>query len=666
MCSPVEKTKVELLLSDHHEERERGEAALLEEVRSYGLDILAASRIVGQLKQAGHRLSRPAREECLDYVARNIIRWDGRSHLGYTNKVLYEIYVVLCGGELLGERCTAARGKRRFLSWVNLTALTGAPWEYLSAMYTSTTTGALYSLIQHCGDPEVVFRARVMLEKVWLHVASHYHHRLRELAGPYSRCVAFPSVNAGGMMSRIRYFAGWQTFYHKPANEDRRVEPKTDLMPSYVQEIMTDKSFPSWVRETYQVACQEPPAASGTARLDQHEWFSLVDSHPRAPNVLNVRRASQFGRDEFRSAVWGRTYLAHEFTMGSRNVKVLDYAESYAQSSINFVVQHLKPEAREHPNRWLFARYHNSAAPQTYLGSVIWSNQDRNVALVAGVPQRSDRYPEIEAGELYLYFAFECLEGVDAVYVDGEKVEALPFPVRRDSIVVIEDSDVLIGLRPIVMAGVQGFEAEAELSAKTFAEISYDGKGGRYDADKPLTALEMFSCRGPERSLTHDDLKPALALAAVEVHPRSAFENAQAFADHLRRAEVQRDDDAAIYTNSGRRVELPLDFATPIDDCPTNDAEGPNYVQNRTGRLELHGATVASDSATPLGLAVTPSGNEYVLLHLGDHPVTVRFRCGDYEATVEDFDFGRARFFPTEGRHDVQIVQPGPDTMPYW
>jgi len=156
----VERTKTELLLSESREDRELGEKLLLEEVRSYGLDILAAARIVDQLKPAGHRLSQAAREECLDYVARNIDRWDGRTHLGYSNKVLYEIYAVLCGGELLGERCTAARGKRRFLSWINLTALTGAPWEYMSAMYMSTTTGALYSFIRFCDDPEVVSARR--------------------------------------------------------------------------------------------------------------------------------------------------------------------------------------------------------------------------------------------------------------------------------------------------------------------------------------------------------------------------------------------------------------------------------------------------------------------------------------------------------------------------
>jgi len=60
------------------------------------------------------------------------------------------------------------------------------------------------------------------------------------------------------MVNRIPYFTGWQTFYHERANEERRVEPKTDLMPSYIQEIMTDKSFPFWARETYQLACQGP------------------------------------------------------------------------------------------------------------------------------------------------------------------------------------------------------------------------------------------------------------------------------------------------------------------------------------------------------------------------------------------------------------------------
>jgi len=391
-----------------------------------------------------------------------------------------------------------------------------------------------------------------------------------------------------------------------------------------------------------------------------------MDSHPSAENVLIVRRADQFRRDRFVPVVWGRTYLDERFTMGSRNVKVLDYGESYAQSSTNFVVQYLKPELEEHPNRWLFARYHNSAAPQTYLGSVIWSSQDRNVALVAGAPQRSERHPQIEANELYLYFAFEALDRLDAVYVDGNRVTSLPCPAKQDSTVVIEDSDVFIGLRPLLIRGVNGSEPMAELSAKTFAEISYDGKGGRYDADKPISALKLFSHRGPERTLTHADLKPAFAMAAVEVRPRADFTDAQAFSEHVRRAEVHQSGGTMRYESSGREVELPLDFAGPINDCPTCDAEGPNYVQSRTGRLELGDAVVESDTPTPMGLAATPSGNEYVLLHLGDHPVHVTFRCGTHEASIENLHFGRVRFFPGEGRHEAQAVECGPDAVRYW
>ena len=663
----MEKSTVELLLSEHPDERVQGEQDLLEEVRSYSPEILRGARIIDTLKPAGHRLSQPAFEECLDFIARTIMQFDGRSHLGYTNKVLYEIYNVLCGGELLDERCTIARGKRRFLSWVNLTALTGAPWEYMSAMYTSTTTGALYSFIRYSKSPEVVFRSQLMLEKVWLHVANHYHHGLRDLAGPYSRCTTFPSVIAGGMHHRIPYFTGWQTFYQEWDNEEGMTEPKTDIMPGYIREIMSQKAFPFWVRETFSLKLEVPPPSSDVAAADGHEWFSLVDSHPRAENVLNARRADQCLRDRFNPVSWGRTYMEEEFSMGSRNLKVLQYGESYAQSSMNLVVQYLKPEAREHPNRWMFARYHNSAAPQTYLGSIIWTNQDHQVALIAGAPEPPRQQHQIEAEELYLYFAFEALEKIEAVYVDGKPIDELPFTVSDGSVVVIEDANIYIGLRPVVMQGVDGFDACAELSAKTFAEISYKGEGyGCYDAVKPLTALKLFDYRGTARALTQADLKHALSMAAIEVHPRKAFSDAKSFTGHLLKASIQEKDNLVTYHNCGRTVSLSRRFADPVDDCPANDAEGPNYVQNRTGQLAIKGAEVECNSPTPMGLAVTPSGKEYVLLHLGDHPVDVHFRCQDFEIFIEGFDFGRVRFFPEEKRHEVNAVKLDPDSVPYW
>ena len=106
----------------------------------------------------------------------------------YTNIHLMSLFSLLVGGEWLGDAHFLALGRARWDAWVAFTAGSGAPHEYNSPGYGAIDLSALAALHQYVRDPRVKLQARLFYERVWLHLALHFHRPTGLHAGPHCRC----------------------------------------------------------------------------------------------------------------------------------------------------------------------------------------------------------------------------------------------------------------------------------------------------------------------------------------------------------------------------------------------------------------------------------------------------------------------------------------------
>ncbi|HEY8173084.1 MAG TPA: hypothetical protein VIH21_08340, partial [Dehalococcoidia bacterium] len=179
-------------------------------------------------------------------------------HLSYTNIVLSDIASSVLGGELLGEAHYAERGARRLGEWLEFTSASGAPHEFNSATYAAVDILRLAALAEHTRDPRIALKARIAEERMWLHVAAHYHPGLSQLAGPHSRAYFDGWSGAGGYLKLVL----WRVLGDESLRRETPYAPRTREechigvalatlhCPDYVERWLREKHYPFEARET--------------------------------------------------------------------------------------------------------------------------------------------------------------------------------------------------------------------------------------------------------------------------------------------------------------------------------------------------------------------------------------------------------------------------------
>lgn len=126
-------------------------------------------------------------------------------HLSYTNIALLDIRNSILGGELLGDDHFSQRGYRRLDEWAAFTSRSGAPYEFNSPTYCGVDLDALAAIAQHSSNATARLKACLMEERLWLHVAAHFHRPTHQLAGPHSRAYRRDVTGAPGRLKNVLY-----------------------------------------------------------------------------------------------------------------------------------------------------------------------------------------------------------------------------------------------------------------------------------------------------------------------------------------------------------------------------------------------------------------------------------------------------------------------------
>ncbi|HVG97220.1 MAG TPA: hypothetical protein VNK05_09985 [Chloroflexota bacterium] len=548
----------------------------------------------------------------------------------YTNIHLMALYSLLVGGQWLGDGRFADLGHERWDAWVAFTVGNGAPHEYNSPGYGATDLSALAALHQHVADPRVRLQARLLYERIWLHLALHLHRPTGQHAGPHSRCY-WEAMTGGrsGLHDLLWRETGWPWLLDGGP-------------PASVELASTEHWLPDAVRGWLAGRPGPDPLAAYEVRetANRAEGADLTTYFTPSYALGTASRTYGIGQDDY--------YIEHQanhLLLHYRRAGEPSWGMVYSRYVVNDRHRGTLSAAPDRPATANFYDQGNFAAVQ---------QRGKAVALYALLPQ-----PEPVAS-LKTVVVFPPVAALDEVWVDGRRVPkgALPRPVRLGEWVVVADGDVYIGVRPLEPSRL-GREAPLVLERGPQGELW----------------LSVYNYRGPaKRFWDYASLRGAFwrgnlrAGFALEVAERRAYRSPAALFDHLRRA-VIRDAVAptaaspalrtVTFTSGTDTLQLLYDLWSTapgerrlggeVYDPPA--LASPLAVQGSSGRLAVGQATLETapqpvwliaredDAATRSWTAVNPT----------DRPTPLRLETPLGVLTAERWGLGRLEWHAPAG-----------------
>ncbi len=536
-------------------------------------------------------------------------------HASYTNIALSDIANSVLGGELLGARRWVERGARRLDEWLAFTDASGAPHEFNSPTYLAVDILRMAAVAEHARDRGIAFRARVVEERLWQHVAAHWHPELAQLGGAHSREYYDGWSGAGGFLKLLIWrllgdeALRRETPYVRRSREEAHVPIALAALhcPDYVQAMLRDKAYPFVARET----------ADAARRVD-------ITTHMTAEYVLGTAARSYavgIPPEPWPAFTSMHLYFRRDGPPG--------YGALYSRYAIDDSV----PGEGGHRGDDHYDVAQHVAA------------QRGNVAIVAyGLTPRLRPSSSCRLSVRLLGFG----EG-DEAWVGERRIDAWPAPVGAGEPIVIATGGVYITLVPLVPSDM-GHGAPIELTRE----------GG-------VASLDIYNYKGPPKSFWEHrsqagpfykgNVRNAFA---IEVASRSEHADVDAW---RRRAAQLRVSDAVdgryrrtitCVTPDGalsmtyslwdmslieRRADGEI-IVPPMSRAGAAVGAGAQLLVSRDSAIEIGRLTVESD-ASAKWLFADDDARRYVVVHAGDAATPMRVRTPDTSVECADFGFGR-------------------------
>ena len=535
-------------------------------------------------------------------------------HPSYTNIVLSDIANSVLGGELLGETHFIERGARRLDEWLAFTNASGAPHEFNSATYAAVDILRLAALAEHTRDSRLARKARIAEERMWLHVAAHYHPGLAQLAGPHSRAYFDGWSGAGGYLKLILWrilgddALRRETPYAPRSREECQIGVALATLhcPDYIERWLSEKHYPFEARET----------ASAALGLD-------ITSYMTASYALGTAsRSFQAGE-------------APELWPGFNSLHL--YAKRAAQPGygalyVRYVVNDKAPGTGHEPEDHWEEGQHVGV-------------QHRNLAIVAYAP-----LPRAAPARSYkLSIRLLGVSPEDEVWVGDRRLDAWPARIDPEQRVVISFGDAFLALIPLAQTDM-GSDAPIELNLVD-GTLSLD----IYNYEGPAKTFWEYRSHGG--AFFKGNVRNAFA---IEVADRADFANTDAFRTHIAAASVIDATDAQRhrkieYASDGGSVALTYDlwdmalierqhdgavYAPPTACVGAIDGSGLRFVQS-TGPSVQFGRAALRSSTAPQWFIADDDTRRYVAINPSDAATRINLTTPDTGIACDTFPLGR-------------------------
>ncbi len=536
-------------------------------------------------------------------------------NVAYTNITLLDTFNTVLAGQVLGDEQLLARGRRRLDEWIAFTNRSGAMPEYNSPTYLAVDLFALAELAKRAADPAVAIKARLMEERLWLHLATHYHHPSAQLAGPHSR--AYHNDVTGGICGikhilyrclgdeRLQQVSDYAAHRQSPGSV--RAGRTRFHVTDYLLRLLESKPFPYTVQETADrdngidlYTYMTPTYALGTVSTGSHAQNNRL--------ILYYRKEEPPGY-----GVLFSRYLVNEKSFGS-------FYHATDRSRGN----NLNEEG------------------------MFWGLQHANkgIALYALLPQNEPVH-SLKTEVFVLNAA-----GLDEVWVNNERVEQLPRELKPLDALQLADGDTFVALRPLAPSNlgrvapivVQERDGELVLSIYNY----FQGEEKRFWEYAPLGPFYKGNIR---------------AGFVIEVGDRAQFGDFAAFREHIVRGHIadrmERNVRTVSYASGSDLLEIDVDlYANCMVERRVNGAiyqaamlSSSTAVQSTTGELQVGGASL-STSPTPAWLLADDDHDCWVAVKASDEPGPWRFETPGGSVTCAAFGFGKVVW---RGRERVTI-----------
>lgn len=550
-------------------------------------------------------------------------------HPSYTNIALSDICNGVLGGQALDDAYYIERAARRLDEWVEFTNRSGAPHEYNSPTYLAVDIARLAMLVEHAHDPGIALKARIAEERLWLHVAAHYHGELAQLAGPHSRSYRDGWTGAGGFLKLML----WRLL------GDDKLRAKTPYFPK--------------------------------GREEGHTGVALTPLH--CPEyVLDWMRAKTYPFESLETADAARgvdiaTYMTPSYTLGTMSHSYGVGQPPEPWPAWNSVL--LQFSRDDNPNYgMLYARYIvNDKGPgalmyeSTRTAEDHWEEgrqvgaQHRNRAIVAyGLQQRTR-----PAHSNKLSVRMLGIDGGSEIWAGDERVTSFPRTIEPGQPIVIAEGDAYVAIIPLEPSDM-GSGATIELNV----------------ADGMLT-LDLYNYHGPAKTFWEHrsqggpfykgNVRNAFILEVAgrgEVAARAEYPSADAFRAHIAMARVADSVDEQYvreiaYASDGASdggsialryslwdmsiVERRFDgvmYVPPMARAGALDGGGVQWLQSRDSLIELGGVKLLA-GRTPKWVVVDPDGGRTIFVNPSDEEAPLWLETPDTIVECDAFAFGR-------------------------
>lgn len=233
---------------------------------------------------------RDAVEAALGRAARSIVR-RGVS-MDYTNIAAKGTFVTLAAGQLLDDAELTAYGRERARRFAANLDRTGSVAEYVSPPYWAIAAEAFTAVGQYVVDPKARRVAAGVVDRLWHHLAHHWHAATGQVTGPMARMYVADVADQPGLTALLAKATG------QAAPFDRYPLPDADV--HLVVPAVVDPVLPAGLRDELL-----RPADHGTGRELFTRWTGGAEAREQAGGA--------------EVAVVGTTWRAPQVTLGSVN-----------------------------------------------------------------------------------------------------------------------------------------------------------------------------------------------------------------------------------------------------------------------------------------------------------------------------------------------------------
>jgi len=604
--------------------------------------------LIPLLIEHGHQLPPELQARCRECVHLGLAELE-RTNVSviYTNIHLMSTFALIVGGQWLRDTHFQELGKQRWAHWVRYTVQSGAPREFNSVTYMGMDLTMLDKLQQYALDPEIRFQARLLHERVWLHVALHFHRPTGQLAGPHSRMYWGAMLSGRAHLTDILWReTGWPWTVEPGPYTDRPLR-----LPSSLELALTEHRLPptakSWL-ETQEAAMpyEVREAASVEDGLDLTTYFSPGYALGTCSRTYSV------GTDCLAIELMANYMMLHYARPGRPGGWGMMYSR-YVVNDQHFGALLSFP-----------GRPPSNFYDQGHFAGVQVRN--KAIGLYALMPQHNNQISSLKS-----VVAFQSGGDLEKIWVNGVQVHVadLPRSLELGDWVIIQDGAVYVGVRPLEPSCL-GRETPLMLERGPLGELwvtayNYRGVSKRF--------WDYGSLGG---AYWNGNLR---AGCVVEVAERTAYDSAASFLMHLRLAEIEDTvDDRRVRTVSYRSggdelsIEYDLWNTRPggrringaVYDPP--NLRSPCAVQGDSGKLEVGEATlethpqqvwlIAQELAPTFGGTIDGRNRAWIAVNPQDRPTPLTFRTPLGVVSAEAWGMGRLEWrAPVEGGQSLIV-----------